>query len=55
MSKRKCDWCGSTEDVKRTHYGTTFGYIRLMCTNCAESIEKETGSKIVFLDEKKGV
>ena len=49
--KRKCDWCGGSNDVKATHYGTTFGYVRLMCSECAEAIKKETGNEVKFLDE----
>lgn len=45
----KCDFCGEKKEVKRTHYGTTFGYVRLICSDCA----KELGAEIINKKEDK--
>ena len=49
MTVTNCDFCGKKTEVKRTHYGTSFGYVRLICKDCA----KELGAKIIGEDEKK--
>lgn len=45
----KCDFCGEKKEVKRTHYGTSFGYVRLICNDCA----KELGAEIINKKEVK--
>lgn len=34
---RKCDWCGGTEGVVNTKYGTT-RYNRLICQKCIKEV-----------------
>lgn len=29
-----CGFCGKKTEVKRTHYGSGFGYVRLICSEC---------------------
>ena len=37
---RKCDWCDKkSEEVFRTHFGTSQDYVRLMCPDCKSIIE----------------
>lgn len=45
----KCDFCGEKKEVKRTHYGTSFEYVRLICNDCA----KELGAEIIDKKEVK--
>ena len=40
MTVTNCDFCGKKTEVKRTHYGTSFGYVRLICKDCAKELEK---------------
>lgn len=49
MTVTNCDFCGKKTEVKRTHYGTSFGYVRLICKDCA----KELKAKIISEDENK--
>jgi len=49
----KCDFCSKKKKVFRTHYGSGFGYIRLMCNDCKGKIEKEHGEKIEEIEEIK--
>lgn len=44
-----CDFCGKNTYVNRTHYGTTFGYVRLICSEC----QKELGAEIIDSKENK--
>lgn len=37
----KCDFCGRNAEVQRTHYGTSFGYVRLICSDCAKELNAE--------------
>lgn len=37
-----CDFCGKKAEVKRTHYGTSFGYIRLICEGCRKKLNAKT-------------
>lgn len=37
----KCDFCGKETEVKRTHYGSGFGYVRLICLKCAAELDAE--------------
>ena len=34
----KCDFCGKEAEVKGTHYGSGFGYTRLICLECAAEL-----------------
>lgn len=34
-----CDWCNIEKEVHQTTYGTT-NYIRLICIDCSDRIEK---------------
>ena len=47
----KCDFCGEYKEVKRTHYGTSFGYVRLICKDCA----KELGAEIINEKRRKKI
>ena len=38
-----CDFCGKKTEVVRTHYGSGFGYTRLICPDC----KKELGAKSI--------
>ena len=49
MTIANCDFCGKKSEVKRTHYGSSFGYVRLIC---AER-QKELKAEIIKPDEKK--
>lgn len=48
MSKATCDFCGKKTEVKRTHYGSGFGYVRLICSEC----QKELGAEIIKPEKK---
>lgn len=43
MTRAICDFCGQKTEVERTHYGTTFGYVRLICSEC----KRELGAKSI--------
>lgn len=43
-----CDFCGKKTEVKRTHYGTSFGYVRLICSDC----QKELSAEIIVPEKK---
>ena len=43
-----CDFCGKKAEVKRTHYGSGFGYVRLICADCQKEFEAE-----IIVSEKK--
>ena len=43
-----CDFCGKKTEVKRTHYGTSFGYVRLICSDC----QKELNAEIIVSEKK---
>ncbi len=45
----KCNFCGQSREVKRTHYGTSFGYVRLICSEC----QKELGAELIQPDKEK--
>lgn len=49
MTIANCDFCGKKTEVKRTHYGTSFGYVRLICKDCAKELE----AKIIGEDKEK--
>lgn len=49
MTIANCDFCGKKSEVKRTHYGSSFGYVRLIC---AER-QKKLNAEIIKPDEKK--
>ena len=53
-SIRKCDWCDKkSEGVFRTHFGTSQGYIRLMCPDCKKEIESNNkGLEIEYIDKE---
>ena len=36
-----CDFCGKKAEVKRTHYGSGFGYVRLICADCQKELNAE--------------
>lgn len=44
-----CDFCGKKTEVKRIHYGTSFGYVRLICSEC----QKELGAEIIKPEKKR--
>ena len=47
---RKCDWCSKkSEEVFRTHFGTSQDYVRLMCPDCKK--ELQTRFKGLEIDE----
>ena len=51
MTIANCDFCGKKTEVVGTHYGSGFGYTRLICSDCkkelgAESIKEETEKKV---------
>ena len=52
-SIRKCDWCSKkSEEVFRTHFGTSQDYVRLMCVSCKNMIELHNkGLAIEDIDE----
>ena len=41
MTIANCDFCGKKAEVKRTHYGTSFGYVRLICDECQKELNAE--------------
>ena len=43
-----CDFCGKKTEVKRTHYGSGFGYVRLICADC----QKELNAEIIVPEKK---
>ena len=49
MTIANCDFCGKKAEVERTHYGTSFGYVRLICKDCA----KELGAEIIGKEKTK--
>ena len=45
---RKCDWCSNkSEEVFRTHFGTSQDYVRLMCPNCKKEIESNNRGLVI--------
>lgn len=49
MTIANCDFCGKKTEVKRTHYGSGFGYVRLICAKCAKCakyIKESTSDKL---------
>lgn len=46
-----CDFCGKKTEVKRTHYGSGFGYVRLICADC----QKELDAEIIGSEKKQEV
>lgn len=42
MTITNCDFCGKKAEVKRTHYGSGFGYVRLICSDCIKELNAET-------------
>lgn len=48
MTKATCDFCGKKTEVQRTHYGSGFGYIRLICAEC----QKELNAEIIHPEKK---
>ena len=48
MTIANCDFCGKKTEVKRTHYGTSFGYVRLICSDC----QKELNAEIIQPEKK---
>lgn len=44
----RCDFCGAKTKVVRTHYGSGFGYIRLICMDC----KKKLGAKSIKEEEE---
>lgn len=36
----RCDFCGKKKEVFRTHYGSGFKYVRLMCSDCEKRINE---------------
>lgn len=43
MINSSCDFCGKKANVERTHFGSGFGYVRLICSDC----RKELGAEII--------
>lgn len=39
MNLVRCDFCGKEADCIRTHFGSSFGYVRLACPSCAKEFE----------------
>lgn len=53
MKKIKCDFCGEMKtDYIRTKYGSSFGYIRLMCDECRANIERVGKTKVKDIDKE---
>ena len=48
MTIATCDFCGKKTEVKRTHYGSGFGYVRLICSDC----QKELNAEIIVPEDK---
>lgn len=53
MTIANCDFCGKKTEVIRTYYGSGFGYVRLICSDCkkelgAKSIEEENEEKEII-------
>ena len=48
MTISNCDFCGKKAEVKRTHYGSGFGYVRLICIEC----QKELNAGIIDTKKK---
>ena len=46
-----CDFCGKKTEVVGTHYGSGFGYTRLICSDC----KKELGAKSIKEEEAEKV
>ena len=44
-----CDFCGKKTEVKGTHYGSGFGYVRLICSEC----QKELGAELIKPEKEK--
>ena len=49
MTIANCDFCGKNAEAKRTHYGSGFGYVRLICAEC----QKELNAEIIKPAKKK--
>lgn len=41
MTIATCDFCGKKTEVKGTHYGSGFGYVRLICADCQKELNAE--------------
>lgn len=41
-----CDFCGKKTEVKRTHYGSGFGYVRLICAKCIKELTSDKPCRI---------
>ena len=48
MTKAICDFCGKKTIVQRTHHGSGFGYVRLICSDC----QKELNAEIIKPEKK---
>ena len=51
MTIANCDFCGKKTEVVGTHYGSGFGYTRLICSDCkaelgAKSIKEEIETEV---------